>query len=110
MQNIIVIIFWLLFVMAFCGTLLRSAANFALGSTENWVVSDGLYDEPVFTQFVGAVYWSVVTVTTVGYGDITETTPFELGYILVIVIFGVLVFTIFLGELSSLFSELASSG
>ena len=51
-----------------------------------------------------------MTVTTVGYGDITQTTPFELGYILVIVIFGVLVFTIFLGELSSLFSELASSG
>ena len=109
-QNIIVIIYWLLFVMNFCAGLLRSAANFALGSTVNWVAVADLYGETIFTQYIGAVYWSVVTVTTVGYGDITQTTEFELGWVLVIVIFGVVVFTTFLGELSSLFSELASSG
>jgi len=57
--------------MNFCAGLLRSAANFNFSSTDNWVRADGLYDEPIFTQLVGAVYWSVVTVTTVGYGDIT---------------------------------------
>lgn len=69
-QNIFVMLYWLLFVMNFCAGLLRSAANFNLKTTENWVSADGLYEEPVFTQYVGAVYWSVVTVATVGYGDI----------------------------------------
>lgn len=43
-QNIIIVLYWLIFVVNFCGGLLRSAANFNLGSTDNWVVSDGLYD------------------------------------------------------------------
>ena len=55
------------------------------------------------------MYWSVVTVTTVGYGDITQSSGFELGWVLAIVVFGVGVFVTFLGELSTLFSELASS-
>lgn len=58
---------------------------------------------------MGAIYWSVVTVTTVGYGDITQTSSFELAWVLLIVVFGVVVFTTFLGELSTLFSELANS-
>ena len=102
-------IYWLLFVTNFCGGLLRSAANFNLGETDNWVAGDGLYDEPLSVQWVGAVYWSVVTVTTVGYGDITQSSAFELGWVLLIVVFGVGVFVTFLGELSTLFSELASS-
>lgn len=59
---------------------------------------------------MGAVYWSVVTVTTVGYGDITQTSVFELGWVLIIVILGVAIFVTFLGELSTLFSELTKSG
>ena len=70
-QNIIVVLFWLIFVMNFCAGLLRSAANFNLTSPDNWVSGDGLYFEDTFTQYVGALYWSVVTVSTVGYGDIT---------------------------------------
>jgi len=48
-QNIFVVLLKLLFVMHFVAGLLRSAANFALGSTENWVVNDGLYDETIWT-------------------------------------------------------------
>jgi len=108
-QNIFIVLYWLLFVMNFCAGILRSAANFNLKDTENWVSGDGLYGESIFTQYMGAIYWSVVTVTTVGYGDITQTSSFELAWVLLIVVFGVVVFTTFLGELSTLFSELASS-
>ncbi len=102
-------LYWLLFVVNICAGLLRSAANFNLKDTENWVSGDGLYGESIFTQYIGAIYWSVVTVTTVGYGDITQTSSFELAWVLLIVVFGVVVFTTFLGELSTLFSELANS-
>ena len=61
------------------------------------------------TQYVGAVYWSVVTVSTCGYGDIVESSGFELGWVLIIIIFGVGFFVTFLGEMSSLVSELTKS-
>ena len=41
--------YWLLFVMNFCATILRSAANFNLKETDNWVSGDGLYDTPMLT-------------------------------------------------------------
>jgi len=36
-QNIFIVLYWLLFVMNFCAGILRSAANFNLKDTENWV-------------------------------------------------------------------------
>ena len=48
-QNILIVLYWLLFVVNFCGGLLRSAANFNLGEVDNWVSGDGLYDTPLGT-------------------------------------------------------------
>ena len=109
MHQIIVVLYWLIFVMNFCAALLRSAANFNFSETDNWVSGDVGYYSPLTSQYIAAIYWSVVTVTTVGYGDITQSSEFELGWVLVIVIVGVGVFVTFLGELSTLFSELTSS-
>ena len=33
------------------------------------------YENPAFTGFFQSIYWTVVTITTVGYGDITPVTP-----------------------------------
>jgi len=68
-----------------------------------------LYDAGAIEQFVGALYWSTVTTTTVGYGDITQTNPFELLFVFFIMVFGVAFLVTYLGDLSTLFSEMTQS-
>ena len=80
-----------------------------LTSSENWIRSAGLIDAPMYQKFVTSVYWATVTCTTVGYGDITPTNNYELIWAMVIIIVGVCIFSYFLSDLSSNFSDLVDS-
>ena len=108
-QSIIVDLFWMLFVMHICGCFLQAGAYFNRSTTASWVKSTGLEDADAFHGFIGAVYWSTVTTTTVGYGDITQTNPFELLFVFFIMMFGVAFLVTYLGDLSTLFSEMTQS-
>ena len=48
-QNIIIVLYWLIFTMNFIACLLRGGANFNLNDPDNWVNGDGLYTESTFT-------------------------------------------------------------
>lgn len=108
-QNIIISMFWVFFIMHICGCFLMAGAYFNLYTPERWTRSVSLIDAPAFEQFVCAIYWSCVTVSTVGYGDITQTNPFELLFVFFIMIFGVGFFVTKDGELSTNFSEMTQS-
>ena len=43
-QNIVIVLYRLLFVMNITAAALRSAANFNLNDPDNWVSGDGLYN------------------------------------------------------------------
>lgn len=62
----------------------------------NYAVIGALYlgesFEPNIKNFVSALYFSVVTMTTVGYGDIVPVTPQARMFVISIVIFGISVF------------------
>ena len=63
---------------------------------ENWTV-------------LNTLYFSVVTLTTVGYGDILPTNNFELFWAMIIIIFGVAYFSYILSNLASQFMEISKT-
>lgn len=48
------------------------------------IVKDGLEDAPASTLYVTSVYWTVTTLSTVGYGDIFASTIAERTYCILV--------------------------
>jgi len=47
------------------------------------------HDNPKIQNFFDAIYWSLITISTVGYGDITPVTPEGKVLTMVLIIFGI---------------------
>ena len=71
----------------------------------NWIDNFGFdYDNTGEIYTIG-VYWTVTTITTVGYGDISATNSSERIVACIIMIIGVIVFSYSTGSLSSIISN-----
>lgn len=55
-----------------------------------------------------SMYWTVTTITTVGYGDISGTNNLEKGFCVFAMIIGVVAFSFATGSLSSIISSVDS--
>jgi len=75
-------------------------------SPDSWVVRLGYIDSSNVELYIISFYWTLTTVTTVGYGDITAGTTIERIYNLFIMSFGVLLYSFAIGSLSSIVSTL----
>lgn len=73
-----------------------------------WIDKENADDDMVyegFSLYVESVYFTITTVATVGYGDISPVNTLERGLTIVIMIIGVSAFTFVSGALSSILSS-----
>uniref|UniRef100_A0A7S3GKG5 Cyclic nucleotide-binding domain-containing protein n=1 Tax=Palpitomonas bilix TaxID=652834 RepID=A0A7S3GKG5_9EUKA len=71
-----------------------------------WAQYHLIDQENHFGQYIASLYWAVMTVTTIGYGDITPETTTERVFAIVAMILGGGIFAYVLGTLSSLIQGL----
>ena len=68
----------------------------------NWIIKFGYLDKSNFEKYIICVYWTLTTMTTVGYGDITAKTANEKIYNIFNMGFGVVIYSFAIGSMSSI--------
>ena len=88
-QNL-VDIFKLLFLSLFVAHLLACLWHLCtqLDNERNWQLKFNIQKENNSTKYIYSLYWTVVTMMTVGYGDITPQNELETIYAIIAIIFG----------------------
>ena len=106
------LLFFLLFFLLIChivSCLWIFSARLEDFSPETWVVRYGLQDSTDIELFLSSLYFTVTTITTVGFGDISGGTLEEKIICILLVLFGVISFSFATGTLSSILSNMDSS-
>jgi len=81
-------------------------AKFDEMSKENWIYIKDYDDLNDFDLYVASFYFSVTTVVTVGYGDITAISSTEKILATFLMIIGVIAFSFATGALSSIIANI----
>lgn len=73
---------------------------------DTWVYQNDFQDLDAGDLYIRAFYFTVTTITTVGFGDISPTTNIEMIFGVIVMISGVVAFSYATGALSSLLSNM----
>ncbi len=80
-------------------------AKFDDSSKENWIYQKGFNDLPVVELYITSFYFTVTTIMTVGYGDITAYNSIEKLLCILLMLIGVVAFSFATGAISSIISN-----
>jgi CRP-like cAMP-binding protein len=115
----------LILLIIYCSHLLGCAFSGVARWSEtsnNWVEGRGVYADTsaVFgscgsdshttptEEYVSALYWAAMTLTTVGYGDVTAQNKWEMLFSTAVMIGGAIFYALVLGSVTSAIQELSS--
>lgn len=76
---------------------------------DSWVVAAGIESADPLTQYVRSLYWTVTTMTTVGYGDIAPGRTLEYLLAILIMLMGASLYAFIIGGVASLLSNLQAA-
>jgi voltage-gated potassium channel Kch len=77
-----------------------------MDSDSNWLTKFGYIDDSDYDLWVTSMYFTVTTITTVGYGDISAQNASERIFGSILKIAGVLIFSVTSGALTSIITNL----
>ena len=103
--------FFMLYFFIFChiiSCLWVMAAQFEEGYKGTWMEGP-IQDMTPGQQYLTSLYYTITTITTVGYGDISGNTPLEKIFCIFIMIIGVVAFSFASGSLASILQNYDSS-
>ena len=73
---------------------------------DSWVVVENIETSEPLSQYIRSLYWTITTMTTVGYGDITPSISVEYLLACVIMLIGASLYAFIIGGLASLLGNL----
>lgn len=74
----------------------------------NWITEGGYLDKSNSDLYILSMYWTIATVSTVGYGDISATNNFERVANSFIMLLGVLIYSYMVGSLTNVIGSVDS--
>lgn len=75
-------------------------------SQPGWILSSDLRDSTDGEIYITSAYWAIVTVTSVGYGDISLTTHTEVLFTVIMMAIGSMFYTVFISVVANFFMSL----
>jgi len=79
-------------------------------SSQTWVVRFGSIDASNFELYTISFYWTLMTITTVGYGDINAKTEIERLYACFIMCFGIMMYSFAIGSMGAILESINTKG
>lgn len=75
-------------------------------SSSSWLAKAGIVSASWKTKYIYSIYWALVTIMTVGYGDITPTNEIEIVVCLITIIFGCVLYAFNINNVGVILKEI----